>query len=184
MRRQTEPGLRYVNTSSHIRGRESNGVPSRPRNLWLETLGGACCRLSKSTARRPSFEHVAVESEGTTNGGRRPLPGAAGGSRLHRTASDDGISGDAALNLRELPLHLMLALGCAAAAGQPAWAAGWQSIGPPLRRVVAFTGTAGRLQRNAQRLQIRGSLHGDAANAAIDCERDAHAQRYQHHRRY
>ncbi|HEV3074438.1 MAG TPA: hypothetical protein VHB47_08485 [Thermoanaerobaculia bacterium] len=34
------------------------------------------------------------------------------------------------MNLRALPLHLMLALGCAGAAGQAAWAADWQSIGP------------------------------------------------------
>src|SRR5579864_3367582 len=38
--------------------------------------------------------------------------------------------GNAAMNLRARLLHLMLALGCAGAADQAAWAAGWQSIGP------------------------------------------------------
>ena len=34
------------------------------------------------------------------------------------------------MNLRALPLHLMLGLACAGAAAQAAWAANWQSIGP------------------------------------------------------
>ncbi len=34
------------------------------------------------------------------------------------------------MNLRALPLHLMLALACAGAAAKAAWAANWQSIGP------------------------------------------------------